>query len=129
MVPAVPIKRVVFICHRVIANMPPAWTHALRDELEDQADGRMQRMSAFRVYRRDVDNAKKTFIIGSAGEMHWADTNPSPNPSLGTIETDLLILNENATSLLFRHGPMPAQIILDFSWILFIGRMAARFLV
>jgi len=55
---------------------------------DDQTAGSLQRMTAFSIRKREIQNAKRTFIIGSAGEMNRYWTRAFNNVS---ITTDLLI--------------------------------------
>ncbi len=57
-------------------------------QFDDQTAGSLQRMTAFRIYRQKINNAKNTFIIGSAGEMTRFWTRAFNTIS---IKTDLLI--------------------------------------
>jgi len=75
---------------------PYVWDHmntgigSQRHEAQDeQGAGRLQRMSAFLVKHNGAEDAKRTFIVGSSGEMHldWTDAMSNIDP----IETDLLI--------------------------------------
>ncbi len=55
---------------------------------DDQTAGSLQRMTAFSIQRKELETAKNTFIIGSAGEMNAAWTRAFNTIS---ITTDLLI--------------------------------------
>ena len=69
-------------------NTPFMFMHD-NDALDDLKNGSRQRITAYLIERKDVDGAKRTFIVGSAGEMSKPHTKPAPKrPS---IQTDLLI--------------------------------------
>ena len=55
---------------------------------DEQTAGSLQRCSAFMIARKDIEGAKRTFFLGSGGEMsrRWTRQFIQPN-----IETDLLI--------------------------------------
>ncbi|MCP4678994.1 MAG: hypothetical protein GY854_26590 [Deltaproteobacteria bacterium] len=76
---------------------PYVWDHMRtglgsksKNALPGQQAGHLQRISAFLFWRRGVKGAKRTFIVGSAGEMSKRYTSALvANP--GTIKTDVLI--------------------------------------
>jgi len=93
-VPGTPARRIELANSEFIIQ-PYVWDHMntffrmvhWQKALDDQKSGKMQRISAFMIWRKD--EGKKTFIIGSAGEMNENHTNPKPSAEL--IETDVLL--------------------------------------
>jgi hypothetical protein len=69
-------------------NTPFMFVHT-QDALDDQNSGGMQRITAFSLRRKGVGKAKRTLIVGSAGEMTSKHTTPKPEKI--SLETDLLI--------------------------------------
>jgi len=63
------------------------WTNRALDE---QCAGDLQRTTAFMIQHSRIEHAKRTFVIGSSGEMNrsWTEALARPLP---IIETDLLI--------------------------------------
>ncbi|GEM_PF-5958293 len=58
--------------------------------LDDQSSGHLQRISAFMIERGGIQGAKRTFIVGSTGEMSISRTRALSDP-LPRIETDVLV--------------------------------------
>ena len=67
----------------------PLWPLADQAALDDQKSGGMQRISAFMLRRKGTPVAKRTLIVGSAGEMHREHTIPAP--AKVSLTCDLLI--------------------------------------
>ena len=83
-----------YIWDHMNASAVFAWNNSSN---ENQASGYFQRISAFMLSRRldyngmNIDYAKKTFFVGSGGEMTSAFTSPAPNLEEKPIKTDVLI--------------------------------------
>ena len=85
----------------------PFLTQHIQDALDDQASGGMQRISAFLLKRKNVNHAKRTLIVGSAGEM--ASRHTIPSPARGIVKTDLLIqavMADDVDSTVFLDLPL-----------------------
>lgn len=80
--------------------LPYVWDHSntgcnwfgmkRRPGQADQTAGNLQRASAFMIWRKDIEGAKRTFIVGSGGEMH-SDFTGALAESMPEVETDVLV--------------------------------------
>lgn len=76
---------------------PYVWDHMntgsfklSQSAINEQSAGDLQRITAYLIERKDVQDAKRTFIVGSGGEMNnrWTD---AMVPNMPTIETHVFI--------------------------------------
>jgi len=89
----------------------PVMLRPRRDSLDDQESGRYQRITAFLVRRAGIQGAKRSFFVGSAGEMGGDFTRPKPPTDMEVIETDVLVQAIQADDLPGVPDPLLADMM------------------
>lgn len=84
----------------------PVFNKPKKDSLDDQQSGRYQRITAFLMKRKGAKGAKRTFFVGSAGEMGKDFTRPKPPADMAPIETDVLVQAIQANDMPWVPDPL-----------------------